>query len=67
MVWGQELWDCYDRVAAQLSANTGTLTSTYAKLLRDKAEVSTHLDIIYNSIIYISTRWRLSMPGGCGG
>ena len=54
MVWGQELWDAYDRVAAQLSANTGTLTSTYAKLLRDKAEVSTYLDILY-VIIYIST------------
>ena len=41
MVWGQELWDAYDRVAARLTANTTTLTSTYAKMLRDKAEVST--------------------------
>ena len=49
MVWGQELWDAYDRVAAQLSANTGTLTSTYAKLLRDKAEVSTYC--LYNYLL----------------
>ena len=47
MVWGQELWDAYDRVAAQLSANTGTLTSTYAKLLRDKAEVSISIYYLY--------------------
>ena len=82
MVWGQELWDAYDRVAARLTANTTTLTSTYAKLLRDKAEVSTYICIIYiiiyistyyylftylDIIIYISSRWRLSMPGGCGG
>ena len=45
MVWGQELWDAYDRVAARLTANTTTLTSTYAKLLRDKAEVSTYIYI----------------------
>ena len=45
MVWGQELWDAYDRVAARLTANTTTLTSTYAKMLRDKAEVSTYIYI----------------------
>ena len=46
MVWGQELWDAYDRVAARLTTNTTTLTSTYAKLLRDKAEVSTYISVL---------------------
>ena len=59
MVWGQELWDAYDRVAARLTANTTTLTSTYAKLLRDKAEVSTYIYISIHNIyiiIYLSTQ-----------
>ena len=58
-MWGQELWDAYDRVAARLTANTTTLTSTYAKLLRDKAEVSTYIYISIHNIyiiIYISTQ-----------
>ena len=58
-MWGQELWDAYDRVAARLTANTTTLTSTYAKLLRDKAEVSTYIYISIHNIyiiIYLSTQ-----------
>jgi len=39
MSWGQELWDCYDKVCGHVSSGSTNINNTYAKFFKEKAEV----------------------------
>ena len=39
MSWGQELWDCYDKVCSHVSSGSTNINNTYAKFFKEKAEV----------------------------